>query len=443
MPDIRLIELAGLGAAERDALLLRAEADVGPILDKVRAIVEAVRAEGDAALLRFARDFDRAEIPADGLRARDEDFARAEAALGGAVKEAIRYAIDGIRRFHQHQRPAPMWLEEIRPGAFAGERTTAIPSVACYVPRGKGAFPSVTMMTTIPAVVAGVKRIVVLTPPGPDGAFDAATLFAAREAGVSEIYRVGGAQAVAAAAFGTLSVPRVCKIVGPGSSWVVAAKTLLADRIDTGLPAGPSESIVLADGAADVRNVALDLLNEAEHGPDSSAYLVTPDRALALAVRAELPGLLARLGAERAGFATTVLSGPRGGILVARDMEGAIAFANAYAPEHLMLHVAEPFALLGRLEHAGEILLGANTPICVANYLLGPNCVLPTGGFARSFSPLSVHDFMKRTSIGYVTAAGYAEPARHARTLARYEGFEAHALAVSHIRRTPDTDHER
>jgi histidinol dehydrogenase len=291
------------------------------------------------------------------------------------------------------------------------------------------------MMTTVPAMVAGVPEVIVLTPPTPEGGIDAASLFAAEAAGVRKVYRVGGAVAVAAAAFGTATVPRVAKIVGPGSPWVVAAKRLLADRIDTGLPAGPSESIILADATANPEIAALDLLIEAEHGPDSSAFLVTDSRAIAERARARLPELMARLGEQRRGFVEAVLSGPRGGIVLAPSWEEALRFVDDYAPEHLEVLSAEPLRHLGSVQHAGEILLGQNTPVTIANFCLGPDCVLPTGGWARSFSALGVHDFMKRTSLGHVTATGYPELARHARVLAEYEGFEAHAQALSELRR--------
>ena len=383
-------------------------------------------------MVRLAREIDGIELDRRGCSRRGG--VRPERALEPEVKEAIRYAVDNIRRFHERQKPEPMWLMEIRPGAFAGERWTPVPSVACYVPRGKGAFPSVMMMTTVPAVVAGVPEISVLTPPTPEGGIDAASLFAARTAGVAKVYRVGGAVAVAAAAFGTASVPKAAKIVGPGSPWVVAAKRLLADRIDTGLPAGPSEAIVLADATANPDIAALDLLIEAEHGPDSSAYLVTDSRQIAERARGRLPELIANLGPQRRGFVEAVLGGPRGGIVLAPSWEEALRFVNDHAPEHLEILSAEPLQHLGGIHNAGEILLGQHTPITIANFCLGPDCVLPTGGWARSFSALGVHDFMKRTSLGHVTAAGYPELALHARVLAEYEGFEAHAQALSGLR---------
>jgi histidinol dehydrogenase len=416
-------------------LLARTEADISSYLERSRPIVEAVRQEGDAALLRFARAFDKVEAPAMALRAEPSEFDAAARRIDPAVRAAIEHAIGNIRRFHEAQKPEEMWLKEIEPGAFAGDRFLPIDSVACYVPRGKGSFPSVVMMTTIPAVVAGVPRPIIVTPPGPDGLVDDGTLVAARAVGIEEIYKCGGAQGVAAVAYGTATVPRCLKIVGPGSPWVVAAKRLLADVIDPGIPAGPSECIVLADGSANGALAALDLIIESEHGPDSSAYLVTESMDVALAARAALPGYWQAMEPGRARFSQAVLCGPHGGIVVTKDFAAAIEFVNAYAPEHLEILVAEPMAVLGRIRNAGEILLGENTPVTLGNFVLGPNAVLPTGGAARTASPLSVFDFMKRSSVAYVTKPAYASLARHAEALARYEGFDGHARAVGAARR--------
>ena len=290
------------------------------------------------------------------------------------------------------------------------------------------------MMTTIPAVVAGVPRIAVLTPPGPDAKVDAASLVAARLAGVRQVYKCGGAQAVAAAAYGTQTVPRFDKIVGPGSPYLMAAKRLLADVIDPGIPAGPSESIVLADGAANPRIAALDIIIESEHGPDSSAYLVTDSRAVAEAARVAIPEFWRHMGAERVDYSSTVLCGSQGGVVLAPDWEAAIAFVNDYAPEHLEILSDEPFATLGAITNAGEILLGEHTPLTLGNFVLGPNAVLPTSGAAKTVSPLSVFDFMKASSVAHVTASGYHALAKQARILAEYEGFDGHANAVSPLR---------
>lgn len=412
----------------------RTESDLSAFEEKVKPILAAVRAEGDTALARFAQLYDKAPVAEDDLAATAEDFARAERTLDARVKEALEFAAGSIRRYHTDQKPEEMWLHEIRPGVFAGDRTTAIPSVACYVPRGKGAFPSAVLMTTIPATVAGVSDIVIVTPPGPDGKIDDATLVAARMSGVSRVYKAGGAQAIAAVAYGTRTVPKCAKVVGPGSPWVGAAKRLLSSVIDTGTPAGPSELVVLADDTADGRLAGLDLIVESEHGSDSSAFLVTWSRRVADEALAAIPEFWKQMGDQRVRFSADVLGGPMGGIVLARDEEEAIAFCNDYAPEHLGVHSKEPFQYLGRLKNAGEILLGEHTPPTLGNFVVGVNHVLPTSGWAKTGSPLTVFDFMKRTSVAYVTAKGYPPLARHAHTIATYEGFDGHANAVSGTR---------
>ena len=434
MSDIRFHDLATLTPPERAALLRRAETDLSEYVRRVEPIIAAVRAEGDAALIRFAREFDRAEVPEGGLQVSQAEFEAAFRSVAPEVIAAIVFGIANIRSFHEEQRPEPMWLKEIRPGAFAGDRFTPIQSVALSVPRGKGAFPSVTMMTSVPAVVAGVPQISIVTPPTPDGGVDAATLVAARLAGVETVYKCGGAQAVAAVAYGTETVRPAIKLVGPGSPYVVAAKSVLAQVIDTGLPAGPSEAIIFADDGIDGGLAALDLLIEAEHGPDSAAYLVTHSRRVAEQALAALPGHWARMTPQRVAFSRAVLTGPRGGIVLTGSVEESYAFINDFAPEHLEILSLDPFAHLGRITEAAEILLGPHTPVTLANFVLGPNAVLPTSRWARTYGPLSVTDFVKRSSIGYVTSVAYPELARNARLLADYEGFSSHANAVSAIR---------
>jgi histidinol dehydrogenase len=431
---IKFHELARLSPQERKRLLTRAEADLSHIMPRAQEIVDQVRREGDKALLRLARELEKASVPEGGLAVGPADFDAAEKAIAPELKEAMEFAAGSITRFHRDQMPNEMWLHEIRPGAFAGERVRPIPSVACYVPRGKGAFPSVAMMTTLPARVAGVKDVAIVTPPGPDGKVDAATLFAARLADVSTVYKAGGAQAIAAVAYGTETIRKFAKVIGPGSPWVAAAKRIVAHVIDTGTPAGPSELIVLADETADGCVAGLDLLIESEHGPDSSAYLVTWSRHVAEAAAKAIPDYWKTMSEQRVAFSSSVLSGPVGGIVLARDAEEAIDFINDYAPEHLEILSRDPFQYLGRIEHAGEILLGEHTPVTLGNFVLGPNHVLPTSGWAKTASPVSVHDFLKRTSLAYVTSKGYQEVARHARALALYEGFDAHANAVGPMR---------
>ncbi|MDD9956422.1 MAG: histidinol dehydrogenase [Anaerolineaceae bacterium] len=422
-------ELAQLSNDERRLLMRRAETDIRSLLPVVQEVVDQVRACGDEALVSFARRWDCAEFDASLLRASDEDFVAAREAVSDEVIAAIEAAHDNIRKFHRKQVPEEMWFSELQPGVMAGEMVTPIASVGLYVPRGKGAFPSVMLMLATPARVAAVPRVVVVTPPAPDGRADPGTLVAAQICGIDEVFVVGGSQAIAALAFGTEMVPRVDKVVGPGNQYVSAAKRLLYGDIDVGLPAGPSEAVILCDEGADPRLAALDLLVEAEHGPDSAALLVTHSRSVADGVLEVLPGLIDELPAWRREFVARVLSG-YGGILLTQSLDDSIAFVNDYAPEHLELLTDEPFVTLNRIQNAGEILLGPLTPIPLANYCLGLNAILPTGGFARSFSSVSVHDFLKRSGVAYLSREGYERLQGVAITLADYEDFPAHALAL-------------
>ncbi|MCB1832309.1 MAG: histidinol dehydrogenase [Geminicoccaceae bacterium] len=432
---VALHELARMDAAARARLLLRAEDDLGSYMEKVAPVIEAVRVEGDAAIARYIRQFDGVDVDPGALRATEAEFDEAFATLDPAMIETLDYAADNIRRFHEDQMPREMWTKEIRPGVLVGERHTAVESAALYSPRGKGSFPSVTLMTAIPAVVAGVPLPVILTPPGPDGKVDAATLVAARLAGVKHVYRAGGPLAVAAAAFGTETIPRCRKLEGPGSPWFAAARRLLAHRIASRLPAGPSETIVLADETADPAIAGLDIIIESEHGPDSSAFLVTWSREVAEGAMAAIPGYWAQMGEERVSYSSTVLSGARGGVVLTSSPREAYDFINDYAPEHCQVLSRKPFEHLSEIRNASEILLGEYAAGSIANYMMGPNCVLPTSGAAHTHSPLGVHDFLKSCSIGHMTRRGYEEMAPLTHRFATYEGFDAHANAVSALRK--------
>jgi len=430
---IHFYELSTMDTAQRARLLRRAEIQIDELVERVRPIVEAVRDRGDDALIEFTGRFDRVQLGVDQLRVSRAEIEQAHSQLDSSVRAALEHAIHNIRTFHQRQLPHEQWFTQVAPGVIAGEKITPISSVGLYVPRGKGAFPSVMYMLATPASIAGVPRIVVCTPPGPQGEVDPASLVAADLCGVHEIYRVGGAQAIAALAYGTHSIARVHKITGPGSGYVAAAKRLLYGTVDVGLPAGPSEAITLADENASPELLARDLLIEAEHGPDSSSLLVTDSRSLAERVMALLPSKMAALPEWRQAFVRTVFEAPEGtgGVVLAGSMREAIDFVNTYAPEHLEVQVREPFALLPELKNAGEILLGPRTPFSTANYSVGTNAVLPTGGFAHTFSCTTVYDFLKRTGIAYLTPEGYASLSETTRRLAEYEGFPAHANAVT------------
>lgn len=419
-------------ATEQDKrkVMQRAAVDISEQMRVVEPIVKDVRERGDEALVEYTLRFDGIDISGRGLAVSEAEFTAADDLLAPEVKDMLRYAYGNIRRFHEAQKPEPMWMMEVDEGLMAGEKVTPIADVALYVPRGKGSFPSVLLMLGTPAVAAGVPRIAVFTPPNEQGGVDPAILFVARMLGIREIYRVGGSQAVAAAAFGTESIARSSKIIGPGNPYVTAAKRILGGAIDPGVPAGPSEAVILCDGRADPRKAALDLMIEAEHGPDSAALLVTHSSALADAVEANVRALVEEIANPvRRSFVETVLQG-YGGIIVTDSLDDSIRFVNEYAPEHMEVMTADPFGVLPRIEHAGEILLGDDTPITLCNFLLGPNAILPTGRWARSVSAVSIHDFMKRSSIGYATAAGFARVRDRAALFADVEGFETHARAV-------------
>jgi histidinol dehydrogenase len=426
---IQFWQLNDLSPSQLSKLMRRAETDIRQLLPLAQKVIDHVREGGDTAVVEYARQFDAPNFEASMLRAQPEDFVAARAALNAEIIDAIEQSHENIQRFHAEQMPEPMWFMEVQPGIMAGERVTPVASTGLYVPRGKGAFPSVMLMLATPAKVAGVPRIVIVTPPTPEGKADAASLVAAEICGIDEVYVVGGMQAVAALAFGTESIPKVDKIIGPGSSYVSAAKRLLYGTVDVGLPAGPSEAIILADENADPRLAALDLLVEAEHGPESAAILVTHSRTIAEKALEILPHYIAELPQWRQAFINNVLAN-YGGILLTDSLEASIAFVNDYSPEHLEILTAEPFITLNKIQNAGEILLGHMTPIPVANYALGLNAILPTGGFAKSFSSVSVNDFLKRTGVGYLSKEGYMRLQGITATLADYEDFPAHAMAI-------------
>lgn len=416
--------------AARAKIMARAQADIDAVLPQVLPIIADVKARGDAALQDYARKFDKADLKT--IKASEDEFAAAEKTLDSAVKNAIQKCVSNVKRFHEEQMRhiKNEWMVEVEPGVHAGEKVTAIPSVGLYVPRGKGAFPSAMYMLCIPAVIAGVPEIAVVTPPRADGSADDASLYTAQLCGVKNVYKVGGAQAIAALAYGTQTVPKVRKVLGPGSPYVAAAKRALSHVMDPGMPAGPSESIILCDDSADPHNTCLDILNEAEHGDDSAALLVTHDVKLAEYVRTHLPDVIGALPEPHRSICETVMCKGYGGIILTESLGDSIAFANEYAAEHLHLKVKNPDMILARLKHAGEILIGEMTPSSLGNYAIGVNHVLPTGGWAHTYSCTGVWDFLKRMSISKVDAAGFASLKESVTTLTDYENFPAHGDVI-------------
>lgn len=426
---VRVLRLAQMSNDELASLKRRAELDIDNALSVAREVIDKIKQQGDAGVIEYARKFDYTDATADNIKVSEQEFAAAHQAVEPGIKAAIEQAFANIQEVHQRQMPAEVQLAEVQSGIFAGEKVTPIASAGLYVPRGKGAFPSVMLMLTIPTLVAGVPQVVVCTPPDKEGNVEPASLVAAAMAGVKEVYKLGGIQAIAAMALGTETVPKVDKITGPCNVYGSAAKRLLYGTVNVGLPAGPSESIILADQHTDPRIAALDLLVEAEHGPESAALLVTHSESVAFKAAELVLGYLKRLPDWRREFCEQGLSA-YGGILLTSSLDESIAFVNDYAPEHLEVLVQDPLSALGKIKNAGEILLGPYTPIPTANYCLGVNAILPTGGFARSYSAVSVHDFLKRSGIGYLTKEGFDRLKGTTQTLADYEGFPAHAMAI-------------
>jgi histidinol dehydrogenase len=393
----------------------------------VRALVAAVRARGDAALCELTQRFDGASMAAFVVE--QAEFEAASAALTAEQHLAIVRASESVTRFHEVQATFPLRVETA-PGVVCERIDVPLSSVGLYVPAGSAPLPSTAIMLAVPARLAGCPRRIVCTPPRRDGSADPAVLVAARLCGVSQVFKLGGAQAIAAMAYGTESVPRVDKIFGPGNAWVTAAKQLVAAdaagaAID--LPAGPSEVLVIADDDARPEFVAADLLAQAEHGEDAQVLLVTTSRRLATeciaAVGRQVAGLPRRDIAERSLSAARVIHVP--------DLETAFEVSNDYAPEHLILQIAEPRRWLARVRNAGSVFLGAWTPETLGDYCSGTNHVLPTGGHARARSGLGVSDFVKSVTVQEATPAGLKQLAGTAVVLARLESLEAHANAVN------------
>ena len=405
------------------------------VRDSVAAIIAAVRAEGDAALVDYTRRFDRLDLAPEQLRIGEGEIATATAACPPEQLDALRLAAGRIRAFHERQLPeAAAWQDAH--GVRLGLRWTPIDAVGLYVPGGTAAYPSSVLMNAIPARVAGCRRLV-MTVPTPDGALSPLVLAAAGIAGIDEIFRIGGAQAIAALAYGTASIVPVDKIMGPGNAYVAEAKRQVFGRVGIDMIAGPSEIVVVADRDADPAWIAADLLSQAEHDPRAQAVLVTDARPLADAVEREVARQLQSLARAETAAASWR---DEGAVVIVPSLDDALDIVDRLAPEHLELLVADPESLARRVRHAGAIFLGAHTPEVIGDYVGGPNHVLPTGRSARFASGLAVFDFLKRTTILGCSAEGFAELAPAASVLARAEGLEAHALAVERRLAGPEAE---
>ncbi len=426
---MNIYKLSEMTPEKKDFIMKRAELDISEQMKVAKEVSDDIRRRGDEAVLEYTEKFDRVKLTADRMKVKPEEIEDGYNRLDEKTREALAYAIGNIRDFHSKQMPEEMWFTEVDKGLMVGEKTTPIVDVCLYVPRGKGSFPSVLCMLATPAVVAGVEKIVVVTPPNEQGNVDDAILAAAKIIGVSEIYKVGGIQAVAAVAYGTETIPKCHKIIGPGNAYATAAKRVLANYIDSGLPAGPSECIILADEHADPEKVALDWMIEAEHGPDSAALLVTNSEELAHKAAKITERQLEKISDKRREFVTTNFN-TYGGAIITDSLEDSIAFVNEYAPEHMEVMTEKPFDVLPKIKNAGEILLGDYTPVTLCNFVLGPNAILPTGQFAKTYSSVSVLDFLKRSSVGYASREGFERVRDYAYRIATVEGFDTHGLAV-------------
>ncbi|RUO64967.1 histidinol dehydrogenase [Pseudidiomarina planktonica] len=397
------------------------------LLETVQGILTQVKAEGDAAVLALTEKFDKVALP--NLRYSTEQIDAQAARLDAKVRQAIDTAYDTIKRFHEAQRPQNIQVET-RPGVTCEQRFTALQSVGLYVPGGTATLPSTALMLGVPAQIAGCQQVVLVSPPDANGDLSPALMYAAQRCGITEVYRCGGAQAIAALAFGTETVPRVDKVFGPGNSYVTAAKQLVAQRSDgcaMDMPAGPSELLVIADATANPAFVAADLLSQAEHGADSQVILLTTSAAMLEKVEQQLMQQLAQL--SRRDIATQALASSA--LIQVADIEQAVAISQDYAPEHLSLQFAEPQQWLAKLTTAGSVFVGDYTPEAGGDYATGTNHVLPTYGFSKVYSSLGLLDFYRRYTVQTATKAGLAELAEAITTLADTEGLDAHKRAVT------------
>ncbi len=418
-----MIRILSYGEVKNEEIFARSVPAVN-VEEIVSGIIEDVRKRGDKALFEYTKKFDKAELT--DLFVSEEEIEEAFGKVEPEFLEILAKAAQNIRKFHEKQKRNSFIIND-EPGIVTGQKVIPLDKVGLYVPGGTAAYPSTVLMDSIPAKIAGVKEVVIVTPPGPDGKVNPVILAAAKIAGVDKICKVGGAQAVAALAYGTESVPKVDKIVGPGNAFVAEAKKQVFGRVAIDMIAGPSEILVVADGKTVPRVCAADLLSQAEHDKMASAVLVTDDMEFAKAVSAELEIQIPKL--TRAEIARASIDN-NGKIIVAENLMQAIEIANEIAPEHLELCVDNPFDYMDAIRHAGSIFLGRNCPEALGDYFAGPNHTLPTSGTAKFSSPLSVDDFVKKMQYTYYTREALSEVAEDIAYFARKEGLTGHAKSA-------------
>lgn len=407
-------------------LLNRQQPGSRVIAESVANIIAGVRRDGDAALLDFTWQFDQVKLDLETLKVSADEIERAATLVDEQVLASLQLAGQRIEDFHQRQR-VNSWLEPDAEGTIMGQLVRPLSRVGVYVPGGTATYPSSVLMNVIPAKVAGVEQVALVTPPGPDGQINPYVLAAARLAGASEIYRVGGAQAIAALAYGTKTIAAVDKITGPGNIYVTLAKQQVYGQVDIDMLAGPSEVLVIADNHANPAYVAADMLSQVEHDPLAAAVLLTPDKVLVSQVQQQIKAQIVNL--PRHSIAKQALKN-YGAIVLTKDLAEAFEISNRFAPEHLELLIDDPFSWLGKVRHAGSVFMGPYSPEPVGDYLAGPNHVLPTGGTARFYSGLNVDAFIKKTTVISFSKKTFERLGEHVVRLAETEGLTAHANAV-------------
>jgi len=411
--------------SEFKRIINRGETATEEVAAAVKEIVDRVRKEGDPAIIEYTEKFDKVKLTLKEMRVSSEEIKDAYKRIEPKKVDALKLAARNIQAFHEKQKISS-WVSQEADGVILGQLARPIRSVGVYVPGGKACYPSSVLMNVIPARVAGVEQLVMCSP-APGGILNPYILIAADIAGVNEIYRIGGAQAVAAMAYGTATIPKVDKIVGPGNIYVATAKRSVFGQVDIDMIAGPSEILVIADDSANPTFVAADLLSQAEHDELASSILITTSRTLAERVDAEVERQLANL--SRKEIARKAID-RFGAIILTAGLQDAVAISNSIAPEHLELAVEKPFELLAQIKNAGAIFLGHYTPESVGDYIAGPNHVLPTGGTARFFSPLSTDSFMKKSSLIFYTKEGLDKVGEEVLQIANVEGLEAHGNTI-------------
>jgi len=404
--------------------LFSREVGIQDVLPVVNEILMEVASKGDEALFQYTEKFEGSKL--DDLRVSREEIDAAYETADEQLLESLVSAAENIFAFHHEQKERDFWMTEVSPGVAVGQKVVSLDSVGAYVPGGRAAYPSSALMTVIPAKVADVPRIVVCTPPKADGSVTPLTLIAADMSGADEIYKLGGAQAIAAMAFGTDTIERVNKIVGPGNIYVTAAKMLLRGTVEIDFPAGPSEVLIIADRTADPGVIAADMIAQGEHDPKSISVLVAMDELLASAVAEELE--IQAASADRSEIVKQSLE--HSAVLAASDLDEAVDFSNAFAPEHLEIITNDPMGILRSIRHAGSVFLGRYTPVAAGDYASGTNHVLPTSGYARTFSGLNVDHFTKKITVQMITDDGLLGLEETVTTLAEAEGLKGHAESV-------------